>query len=164
MVLICLRFNPLHPKMLCAKIDWYWSRDSGKEDFKFCPCIFRFVIISPWKWRGPSIKQTWIPFRRKFSFKFGWNLPSGSSNFVHVFSIFCYHVPLKKGVVLISILPRAKLVWFGWVRRRVNLFCPYLPLERDVTLHLNKLESPSPKYCFVPSLFEICPVVLVKKN
>ena len=38
-----------------------------------------------------------------------------------------------------------------------SLFRTYHPVERDLTLHLNKLESPG---CFVPSFVEIGPVVL----
>ena len=55
--------------------------------------------------------------------------------------------------------------WF--LRRRflyfVNvfwLFCNYLPLEKDVALHLNKLESPPLKDAL---MIEIGPVVLEKK-
>ena len=36
-----------------------------KKVFKICQCIYvsrNFVIISPWKGRGPSFEQTWIPF------------------------------------------------------------------------------------------------------
>ena len=44
------------------------------------------------------------------------------------------------------------------------LFCNYLPFEKDVFLHLDKLESPSPKNeCSVSVLVEIGPVVLEKK-
>ena len=38
----------------------------------------------------------------------------------------------------------------------------YVLLEKGMTLHLNKCESPSPKDAYVPSLVEICPVVLEK--
>ena len=41
------------------------------------------------------------------------------------------------------------------------LFHSYLPVEKGMALHMNKLESPSP---FVPSLVEIGPVVLEKKT
>ena len=48
-------------------------------------------------------------------------------------------------------------------RQWFSLFRDYLPLENGGALHLNKLESPSPKLgCFVPSLVEIGPVVLEK--
>ena len=47
-----------------------------------------------------------------------------------------------------------KLVQWFWRRRCLNfvnvfsLFCNYLPLEKAKALHLNKLESPSPKDAF----------------
>ena len=45
-----------------------------------------------------------------------------------------------------------------------SLFRHYLPLKKDRALHLNKLESPSPKDALCQlSLVEIGPVVLEKK-
>ena len=36
-----------------------------KKSFKFRQCIFcYFIIISPWKRRGPLLEQTWIPFSK----------------------------------------------------------------------------------------------------
>ena len=46
----------------------------------------------------------------------------------------------------------------------VSLFPYYLPLEKGVALHLNELDYPSPKGCFVPSLVKIGPVVLKKRD
>ena len=44
------------------------------------------------------------------------------------------------------------------------LFPYYLPFEKDVALHLNKLECPSSiQKCFVSNLVEIGPVDLEKK-
>ena len=43
-----------------------------------------------------------------------------------------------------------------------SLFLNYLPLEKGVALHLNKLESPSPKDALHQNLVEIGPVVLEK--
>ena len=80
-----------------------------------------------------------------------------------VFSLFCYYLPLEKGVALYfnkfeSPSPKDALclVWLKlaqWFLRRkflkfVNvflLFRYYLPLEKGVAIHLNKIESPSPK-------------------
>ena len=40
--------NPLHPKMLCAKIVWNWLSGSGDEDFLISSMYFHyFTIISP---------------------------------------------------------------------------------------------------------------------
>ena len=74
-----------------------------------------------------------------------------------------YQCPLKKGVALHlnkleSTLPKdtlcqvwLKLAQWFWRRRFKNfvnifsLFCYYIPLKKGVDLHLNKLESLSPK-------------------
>ena len=47
-----------------------------------------------------------------------------------------------------------------------SLFRNYLPLEKDGALHLNELANLNPftQGCFVPSLVEIGPVVLEKKD
>ena len=84
-------------------------------------------------------------------------------NFVYVFSPFCNYLPLKKSRVihlnkLESPSPKdalcqvwLKLAQWFWRRRLLNfvnvfsLFHNYLPLQKGGVLHLNKLESPSPK-------------------
>ena len=53
----------LSPKMLCAKIGWYWLSGSGEEDFLISSTHFRyFVIISLWKRVGPFIWRNLNPF------------------------------------------------------------------------------------------------------
>ena len=105
-------------------------------------------------------------------------------NFVNVFLLFhnYMYLPLKKDVAhhlnkLDSPSSKDALcqVWLKiaqWFWRRflnfVNVFLlfhnyMYLPLEKDVALHLNKLDSPSPQGSFVSSLVEIGTVVLKKK-
>ena len=87
-------------------------------------------------------------------------------NFVNVFSLFRNYLPLEKGGVLHlnkleSPSPKdalcqvwLKLAQWFWRRRFLNfikvfsLFRNYLPLERGSALHLNKLDSPSPKDAF----------------
>ena len=79
------------------------------------------------------------------------------------FRYFCNNLPLEKGWVLHlnkleSPSPKdalcqvwLKLAQWSWRRRFLNfvnvfsLFRNYLPLEEVGALHLNKLESPSPK-------------------
>ena len=109
--------NPLHPRMLCAKIDWNWLNGSGEETFLISSMYFCYFVISPlWKGQGLSFEQTWNPFTQ------GCIVPSLVEigrvvlekkffYFVNVFSLFYNNLPLK----------------MGWV------------------LHLNKRESPSPK-------------------
>ena len=99
--------------------------------------------------------------------KFGWNWPCDSCEhdfLVHqCISLFGFYLPLAMGVALDSkkhefLSPKDALcqIWLKlalWFLRRriiklVNvflLFLYYLPLEKDVVLHFNKLESPSPK-------------------
>ena len=87
----------------------------------------------------------------------------GFFNFVDVFSLFRNYLPLeKRGTLhlnkLESLHPRMLFAKFGWNwpsgsgdKRFLNfvdvfsLFRNYLPLEKGGALHLNKLESPSPK-------------------
>ena len=107
--------NPLHQRILCAKIGWNWLPGSREEDF---------LISSMY---------------------------------------FCNYLPLEKGGALhlnkfkSPLLKDAlcqfwwKLAQWFWRRRFLNffdvfsLFCNYLPLEKGVALHLNKLDSPLPK-------------------
>ena len=62
-----------------------------------------------------------------------------------------------------------KLAQWFWRKRFlkvVNLFLlfpNYLPLEKDLALHLNILESPSPGDTFLPRFVDLGPVVLEKK-
>ena len=84
-------------------------------------------------------------------------------NFVNVFSLFHNYLPLEKaGALYLNKLESPspkdalcqvwlKLAQWFWRRRFFNfvnvflLFRNYLPLEKGVALHLNKLESLSPK-------------------
>ena len=74
--------------------------------------------------------------------------------------------PLTRDALCQDWLKLAK--WF-WRIRFLNIFNIilhfryYLPLEKGVAIHFNKLESPT-QGCFVPSLVEIGPVVLEKKS
>ena len=95
--------------------------------------------------------------------------------------LFRDYIPLEKGVALHlnkleSPSPKDALcqVWFKlakwfWRRRFLNIFNIfysfryYLPLEKGVALHLNKLESPPLKDALCQVWFEIGPVVLEKK-
>ena len=94
-----------------------------------------------------------------------WLIGSGEEDFfyfVNVISLFRNYLPLEKGGALHlnkleSPSPNDALcqVWLElaqWFWRRFfnfvnvfSLFCYYLPLEKGGALHLNKLESPSPK-------------------
>ena len=57
--------KPLHPRMLCAKFGWNMLSGSWEEKFLISSMYFQyFKIIYPWKGRGPSFEQTWIPFTK----------------------------------------------------------------------------------------------------
>ena len=162
--------NPIHPRMICIKFSWNWRSGSGEEDFLNTSMYYRyFMIISPWNMVGPFIWTNLNPLHLKMlCAKFGWNWLSGSGEedflyFVNVFSVFCNYLPLEKGRILHlnkleSPLPRdalcqvwLKLAQWFWRKRFLNfvnvfsLFRNYLPFEMDRALHLNKLETPSPK-------------------
>ena len=162
------KHESLSSKDACAKIGWNWLGGSWEEDFLISSLYFRyFVIISPWKRAGPVIWTNLNPLHpRMLCAKFGWNWPSGSGedfNFVNVLLLFCNYLPLEKGGALHlnklkSPSPNdalcqvwLKLAQWSWRRRFLNfvnvfsLFHYYLPLEKGGALHLNKLESPSPK-------------------
>ena len=127
-----------------------------------------FVIISPWIGAAPFIwtnLNTLHP--RMHCAKFGWNWPCGSKeedffNFVNVFSLFRNYLPLEKDSAFIwtnlnPLHPRILCDKFCWndlmiqerkIFKFVNvfsLFLNYHPLVKGRALHLNKLESPSPK-------------------
>ena len=118
---------------------------------------------------GPSIwKKKLNPHHpRMLCAKCGWSWPSGSweqdfINYVNVFSLFRYYLPLEKGVALhLKKLefpsPNDALcqVWLKlgqWFLRRFlkfvnvfSLFHYYLTLDKGGALHSNKLESSLPK-------------------
>ena len=76
-----------------------------------------FVIISPWKRAGSFIWTNLNSlYPRMLCAKFGWNWFSGSG---------------EDDFLILSMF--------------FHYFCNYLPLEKGGALHLNKLESPSPK-------------------
>ena len=99
-------------------LDKNWLSISGEEDFVISSMYFRyFIIISPWKRAGPFIWTNLNPLhQRMLCAKFGWNWLNGSG----------------------------EEDFFNFVNV-FSLFLNYLLLEKDGPLHLNKLESPSPK-------------------
>ena len=130
--------------------------------FKFHQCFFQyFIIISPWKGVGPFIWINLNSFQpRMISAKFDWKNSSGSgeddlngtfviiSSWKRVEPLICKNLyPLHPGIPNV-----------GWNRpsgsgeedffKPVNVilqFHYYLPLEKGVAFHLNKLESPFSK-------------------
>ena len=105
-----------------------------KKRFKFLKCIF---AISPWKRRSPSFeKKTLIPFTQG-----------------------CFVLSLVEigPMVLEKKILKSRPCFF-------SLFRYYLALEKDMNLHLNKIECPSPKDALIkPSVVDISPIVLKNK-
>ena len=110
--------NPYHPRILVPRLVEIGSVVLEKRIFLISSLYFRyFVIISPWKRAGPVI---WTNLNRlhprMLCAKFGWNWPSGFG----------------------------EEDFFNFVNV-FSIFRNYFPLEKGRALHLNKLESPSPK-------------------
>ena len=168
--------------MFHANFGWNWPSGS-EEDFKLSSMYFcNLAIISPWK---RTFEQTWIPFTKGWLRQVGWNWFSGSGEdyyilttyFRYLFIITLIIHPSEKDVALHLIKLQStspknalcqvwlKLAQWFWRRRFLNfvhgfsVFLHTLPLKKEVALHLNKPESPHPRM-FVPSLVEICLVVL----
>ena len=90
-------------------------------------------------------------------------LKRGFLNILNIILLFCYYLPLEKGMVLHLNKHKSpsskdalgqvwmKLAQWFWRRRFLNilnrnlLFYYYVPLKKGVALHLTKLESPLPK-------------------
>ena len=82
------KIESLSPKMLCAKICWYWLSGSGEEDFLISSTHFRyFVIISLWKKVGPFIWRNLNPLYFVLCGKFGWNWLGGTGEDENVESL-----------------------------------------------------------------------------
>ena len=165
MVLIHLKLNPHHPRMLCTKFrsweDDFWSFVDIFPLFHYYLPYEKGMALHLNKHDFPSPKDAlcqvwwkmaqWFLRRRRFI------------NFFSVFSLFPYHLHLKKvGAIdlnkLESSSPKNVLcqVWLKlalWFLRKrflqsvdiFLLFRYFLPLEKDKVLYLNKLETPSPK-------------------
>ena len=69
-----------HPRILCAKYDWSWPSCFGENEFLISSKYFcYFVIISPWKLKGPFIWTNLNPLHmRMLCAIIDWNWPSGS--------------------------------------------------------------------------------------
>ena len=102
---IWINLNPLHPRMLCAKLSWNWLRGSGEEDFWISSMYFSYlVIISLGKDHGPSFTKLVSPSSMNTLFHVWltlayWFLRRRFLNFINVFSLFAYCIPWEKSVV-----------------------------------------------------------------
>ena len=111
-----LDLNPFNPRMLCAKLVEMSPVVLEKKIFKFRQRIFTISLLSPLG-KGRALHLNKL------------ESPSPKDALCHVW------------------LKMAEWFWrrfFNFVNV-FSLFCNYLPLEKGVALHLNKLEYPSPK-------------------
>ena len=157
--------------MLCAKFGWKCPCGSGEEDFKEFSMMdfYYFAIIStlskawPFIWKNKlessypridALCQVWLEMALWIWRRF--------LQVLNVFLLYPMYLPFEKGVTLhmnkIEIpLPKnalcqvwLKLTQWFWSRRVFkvfnvfSLFPNYLPFEKCVALHLQKLESPFP--------------------
>mgnify|MGYP003690728853 CR=1 FL=1 len=127
-----------------------------------------FVIISCWKGRGPSFERTWIPFTEgcivPSLFEIGTVVLEEKFflfNLVNVLLLLNYYLPLGLGpsfnqtwnLITRNALCQVylKLAKWFWSRRLLNSINgflrvrKYVSMEKGGTLHMIKLESPSPK-------------------
>ena len=83
--LIWTNLNPLHPRVLCAKIGLNWPRSSGEENFEISSMYFRYLVIkSPWKWVWPFIWINLNPLHPGVlcaNFVWNWTIGSGEEDF-----------------------------------------------------------------------------------
>ena len=133
---IWTNLNSLYHMMLCDKFGWYWHCGSG--DWRFLYFVNAFSLI-----------RNYLPLEMGLA--------------LHLIK---FESTLPKDVLCQVWLKMAKWFWRRTILNFVNVFWllrNYLPLEKGGALYWNKLESPSHKGCFVPSLVEIGSVVLEKK-
>ena len=107
--------------MNCCKFGWNWRGGSGEEDFLILSMYFRyFVIIS-------SKKKSGSLYLNKFK------------------------SPLSKNALCQVWLNLAHWFWRRRFFKYLNvfsLFRNYIPLEKDMALHLNKFESLYPRMLY----------------
>ena len=121
-----------------------------------------FVIIFPWKQnRGPLLEQTWTPSTLAcyvtILVKIGQMvLEKNTNRFRQCIFTICNYLPMKMGheiPITKDVLCQVWLKLAQWCWRRIflnfvsvsSLFRNHLTLKKDVGLHLNKCETPSPQ-------------------
>ena len=172
-----LNKNTLH-QVWSKLVQWFWRR----WFFKFHNCIFfLFHYYFPLgKKIGPSFDKTWILFTQDCAIEISpVVLEKIFLNFVNVFSLFRSYLPLEKGEALNlskleSHLPkdvlyqvRLKLAhwflsnfFFNFVNVHVFSLFRYHLSGKAWCPSSEQTLIPITQECFVPSLFEIAPVVL----
>ena len=153
----------------------FYGGGSWKENLlNFVSVFLYLVIVSPWKRVGPSFVWNWIPFSQ------GGFVPSlievglvvlENKIFKYrqsILAIWLSSPPLENGFIwkkkLNPLYPKRLCAKFdsewpsgSWEEgfffiflNVFSLFGYYLPLEKRMALHLNKLQFPTPKYDLCP--------------
>ena len=161
--------------MICAKFGWNWPTGSKEEDFKKLSMYFHYFIInSPWNMMRPFFCINLNPLHQKDTLLYQLWL-----KLVELFwrRIFLHFVPL--GTLYLNKLefpsPKdvlcqvwLKLVQRFWRRRFFTIslkhFCFYLPLGKKQSPSIEQTWILFTQGCYVLSLVEISPVVLVDKK
>ena len=74
--------------MFCAKFGWNWHSVSGEKVFINFVCVFFAISLLYLLGRGNGFPFEKIEYPSPKDAKFDWYCPSGSSNFVDVFSLY----------------------------------------------------------------------------
>ena len=96
--------------MLCAKFGWNWHSVSGEKVFINFVCVFFAILLLYHLGRGNGFPFEKIEYPSPKDAKFDWYWPSGSSNFVDVFSL--YLTSSWTGVAALYL--RKLCAKFGW--------------------------------------------------
>ena len=163
-IVLFTKFKSPSPKDASCKV---WLK---KKIVNVC-CYF--VAISPWKRRGPSFKQIWIPSLKDA--KFGWNRLGGSGVEISsmYFRYFVIFSPWKRTQPFIwtNLNPNYPMmhyveigsVWKGKLKKKFYNFTiiisPWMRACSIIWTNLNFLYL----MIIIPSLVEIGLVVLEKK-
>ena len=111
--LIWTNLNSLHPRVLFATFVWNWHGSPWEEDFKIlwtCLVLLNYLPLH-------KVEQTWTPFIQS---EIGTVVMENILNFINVFSLFRYYLPLWNRVALhLNKLketpsPKDAFAKFGW--------------------------------------------------
>ena len=159
--------NFLYPRLLYAKFGWNWPCSSQVENFEIF-FIYFILLLSPLEERcGPLFVKIWITSSKDALCQIWLKLSSSFKE--RIFNYFQYNFTISllsplwegcgpsfekswifstQGCFVQSLVEIDVVVLNKKILKNFNiilLFCYYLPLEKGMAFHLNKLESPSSK-------------------
>ena len=140
----CTFFNSFHPRITCAKFYWNWACNSWKGKLLNVVDVFTlFCNYLPFIW-----KKDLNPFNVRM---ICWNLLRFKKllNVINLFSWFRRYLFLEKDMILHfkeTWIPFTQEVWLKLAQSFWRRFLNFLNFTfMRMTLHLDKLEPPSPK-------------------